>query len=67
MKQEWSLNIFNSGNTAVIVGLVLILFSAWWFAWSDGDGFGRRCAFVLMVAGMVLIAVPIVSALDFTF
>ena len=67
MKQERPLNIFNSGNTGAIVGLVLILFSAWWFAWSDGDGFGRRCAFVLMLAGMVLIAVPIVSALDFTF
>jgi hypothetical protein len=67
MNQEWSLKIFNSGNTAVIVGLVLMLFSAWWFAWSDGDGFGRRCAFVLMVVGMVLIALPIVSALDFTF
>jgi len=67
MNQEWSLKIFNGGNTAVIVGLVLILVSAWWFAWTDGDGFGRRCAFVMMVAGMVLIAVPIVSALDFTF
>ncbi len=67
MNQEWSLKIFNSGNTAVIVGLVLMLFSASWFAWSDADGFGRRCAFVLMVVGMVLIALPIVSALDFTF